>query len=383
MRIGIITHPLRYNFGGLLQAYALQEILRRIGHQPITLDPKPMSGVGFMEWLFNLPKKIAIKYILGYRSIVLLKDVRYKSHLANIMQYQQSFIDKYINKKEVADYDQLSEDDFDMLIVGSDQVWRPAYSKDLSRVFLGFAEHWNVGRISYAASFGSEEWEYSKEMEAYCKRLIQKFNAISVREKVGIELCKKHFGVDATHVLDPTMLLAKEDYVAIVNNTDTKVCSGKMLVYLLDENPDNLSWISRMSEILNMSLFRVNGKPETSPTAKGRIQPSVEQWLRGFVEAKFVLTDSFHACVFSIIFNKPFLVWVNETRGRARIESLLSMFNLQDKLCDKCSSTNINSLFNYNWTVVNERLNAERANSLLFLKDALNKKSCKHSIQSL
>lgn len=101
----------------------------------------------------------------------------------------------------------------DAYVVGSDQVWRPAFNLGprLGNMFLDFAGD-DVKKISYAASFGCKEWEYTEEQERMCGKLAKRFDAISVREASGVDLCKEHFGVDATLVLDPTLLLNKEDY---------------------------------------------------------------------------------------------------------------------------------------------------------------------------
>ena len=88
------------------------------------------------------------------------------------------------------DFNALNPNDFDAFIVGSDQVWRRLYMPDIYREYLSFAEGWNVRRISYAASFGTEEWEYSPLETTECRRLLQKFDAVSVREASGVSLCK-------------------------------------------------------------------------------------------------------------------------------------------------------------------------------------------------
>ena len=106
------------------------------------------------------------------------------------------------------DFNALNPNDFDAFIVGSDQVWRRLYMPDIYREYLSFAEGWNVRRISYAASFGTEEWEYSPLETTECRRLLQKFDAVSVREASGVSLCKKHFGVEAVHVVTITALPA-------------------------------------------------------------------------------------------------------------------------------------------------------------------------------
>lgn len=112
----------------------------------------------------------------------------------------------------------------DAIIVGSDQVWRPDYSSCQPNYFLDFLpKDSKIRRISNAASFGGDNWDWSTELTARCAKLLQLFDAVSVREASGVRLCKEHFNVGAVNVLDPTMLLDPEDYIAIIG----KPKSGK------------------------------------------------------------------------------------------------------------------------------------------------------------
>ena len=238
-----------------------------------------------------------------------------------IQQNTDKFIHKYIKRRFVDDFSEIKETDFDVIVVGSDQVWRPKYFKDsIEHAYLDFTKDWNIKRIAYAASFGTDEWEYTPEQTKRCGELLKHFNGISVRE----DLCRTHFGVEAQQVLDPTMLLTKEDYIQLFENTDTPKSKGTLLNYILDETPEKLALIDQIAQEKNLVLFRVNSKVENKKAPlQERIQPSVEQWLRGFYDAEFIVTDSFHACVFSILFNIG-----NANRGMSRFTSLLSMFGL-------------------------------------------------------
>ena len=211
MKIGILTHPLRFNYGGLLQNYALQTVLRRLGHEPLTLDVPHVMKVNKTTFLKDVLKRLYYRYIL-HLQVYIFKEWRYNRLYPIMMQNLQPFIDTHIKKIEVNDFNALNPNDFDAFIVGSDQVWRRLYMPDIYREYLSFAEGWNVRRISYAASFGTEEWEYSPLETTECRRLLQKFDAVSVREASGVSLCKKHFGVEAVHVVDPTLLLDRDDY---------------------------------------------------------------------------------------------------------------------------------------------------------------------------
>ena len=371
MRIGILTHPLRLNYGGLLQNYALQIILKRLGHTPITLDIPFKIEVNRKTFLLDVIKRIYRRYIL-HLPVYIFEEWRYNRLYPVMMQNLQPFIDKYIDKIEIKDFNKLQNEDFDVLLVGSDQVWRRKYMPDIYKEYLKFAETWNVKRISYAASFGTEEWEYSNEETIECKRLLQKFNAVSVREKSGVALCNSYFGIKAMWVLDPTMLLKREDYIALFKETSFKIDKGGLLTYFLDERPENAILTNIISKEKNLQPFCVNSKYEKldSYPITECVQLSMEFWLRGYYNAEFIITDSFHACVFSILFNKPFVVFGNVKRGLSRFNSLLDMCGLQNRII-----TNIESYYQLSskidWKKVNIIIEQERVKSLSFLEHAL------------
>ncbi len=328
MRIGILTLPLHTNYGGILQAYALQTVLERMGHEVVVIDT---PNVRPTPSLFTLGKRI-IKRLLGYR-VGVFSERKHNRTYPIISQHTQPFIDKYIHRKVVHSPEELQESNFDVIVVGSDQVWRPKYYGKIENAYLDFAKCWNIKRIAYAASFGTDDWEYSLEQTKECGELLKKFDAVSVREASGVGLCKEHFGVESLHVLDPTMLLEKEDYIHLIEAAATPKSKGTLLNYILDETPEKRALIEQIAKEKNLTPFRVNSRVEdrTAPLEE-RIQPPVEEWLRGFYDAEFVVTDSFHACVFSILFGKPFVVVGNKERGMARFDSLLKMFGLEDRL---------------------------------------------------
>lgn len=233
-------------------------------------------------------------------------------------------------------------------------------------LFFDFAEKWKVKRIAYAASFGTDNWEYSSNQTMECGRLLRLFDAVSVREVSGVELCKKHWNVDAVHVLDPTMLFNAEDYIRLFEAAKTPKSPGTLLNYILDETPEKDKIIQHIAKEKALQPFRVNSKVENFEAAlQDRIQPSVEKWLRGFFDAEFVVTDSFHACVFSILFKKEFVVLGNSKRGMARFESLLSMFGLDDRLIT--SVEKLNDLEIIDFVEVDDKLNELRKKAIMFL----------------
>ena len=239
MKIGIITQPLHNNYGGLLQNYALQQVLKRMGHEPITLR----SGTALLSYSkWNYLAHFSLWYVkyyiykyLGYKidRPITQKQYSYDSAGMNAFVTRNIICTRPLLKHQS---EELLELNIDALIVGSDQVWRPSYNTDIMYFqFLGFAKGLDLIRISYAASFGTNKWEFTKRETLEAGRLLQKFDAVSVREESAVTMCKEHFGVDATWVLDPTMLLNIDDYLSLCKDV-APVVDKYIFAYILDED---------------------------------------------------------------------------------------------------------------------------------------------------
>lgn len=367
MRIGILTLPLHTNYGGIIQAYALQTVLERMGHEVCLIEKTPYLHIPTWKAPLVYGKRV-LKNMIGRPCPIFYehqanRKIRYENPI--IRQNTDKFINKYIKRRIVNDFSEIKEKDFDAIVVGSDQIWRPKYFHQIEHAYLDFTKGWDIKRIAYAASFGTDTWEYSTEQERRCAALIKKFNAVSVREDSAVGLCKEHFGVDAIQLLDPTMLLSPNDYIKLFETAAIDRSQGTLLCYLLDDSKEKSGIVDKVANAKGLVPFRVNSKVEDKTASiSERIQPSVEQWLRGFYDAEYVVTDSFHACVFSILFNKPFIVVGNASRGLSRFISLMRLFGLEDRLLlkdvEQCT-------VDIDWNRLDLILKKERGGALGFL----------------
>lgn len=369
MKIAILTLPLHTNYGGILQCYALQTVLQRMGHEVCVIEKKiKPARLPLYLMPFCYGKRI-LKNLIGHRCYI-LSEQRYNSIQRVIRQHTDRFINQYIDLKRYNSFSNIRRDKYDVIIVGSDQIWRPKYF-DVNKIedaYLKFAENWNIKRVSYAASFGTDEWEYTPQQTSECARLLKKFDAVSVRENSAIFSCKQHLGVDAQQTLDPTLLLEKEDYIKLFELINTPKSKGNLLCYFLDETEEKKIFVQRFAEEKGLITFNVTAKlyDENAPLDE-RIQPPLEQWLRGFYDADFIVTDSFHACVFSIIFRKQFIAIGNKERGLSRFQSLFALFSLQDRLIFSSDAYKGNiSLIDYDQ--IQDQLHIFRDQSMSFLK---------------
>lgn len=369
MKIGILTLPLHTNYGGILQCYALQTILERLGNEVQVLARPRYGRSYYIIYPLAVCKRLLKRFVLGKKVDIL------KAPYQIIRQYTDRFIHRYIHQYTQRKWTAKIASHFDAIVVGSDQVWRPLYyqlyNRPIEEAFLSFLGDADIKRVAYAASFGVDHCEYTEEQRELCSSLLKKFDAISVRESSGVQLCQEYFDTKAVQALDPTLLLSADDYRALIKKDKTQPSKGNLLVYMLDQTKEKEALVDRIAQAKGLTPFWMNSDidDETLPL-KQRIKMPVEQWLRSFDDAKFVLTDSFHGCVFSIIFRKQFLAMGNKERGLSRFQSLLTLFSLQDRLFlspDEYKS-NLSSI---DYDQVQARLQSLQAQSFSFLKTNL------------
>ncbi|MGN8711196.1 polysaccharide pyruvyl transferase family protein [Hallella faecis] len=377
MRIGILTLPLHTNYGGILQAYALQTVLERMGHEVVIFDC-PLRKFKLPIWKKPLcySKRIIKRYILQNKSTLINKEKIDFEKERYFRKNTQTFINAHIHRNAVRKLEDIKEDDIDAIVVGSDQIWRMLYFKSMwftkraANAFLAFTAGWNIKRIAYAASFGNNNPEISEGEIEDCRKAISLFNAVSVREKSGVKICKELFGINAQWVLDPTMLLSSADYTKLIDGKIGKsTTTGALMSYVLDENSDVSELRATIAKEKNLRInitnVAVNGIEQNNLIA----QPPVENWLHSFLDADFVINDSFHACVFSILFHKQFIVFGNKERGMERFTSLLGMFGLEDRLVT--SSSEYKPQPDIDYTKVDKILKEKRQEAMSFLESSL------------
>lgn len=373
MKIAIISLPLLYNYGGYLQCYALMETLRQLGHKVYYLQ-RENGKQSTPKRIINILKSICEH--VGFGSIVYIFEQQTNSGLFYKTKYFREFTRKYIktispvlrSTKSVQAY--CKKHNIQAYITGSDQIWRGSYSRSVNDAFLGFAPK-NAIKIAYAPSFGSDIWEFTKEQTDFIENQLNTFKAISVREKDGIKLLEKNIKLNITPivVLDPTLLLPKEHYLNIAKQVPYR---KGVLTYILNNNEKKAHIISEFCKKRNLQSYSVINPKTNSNTIKGAQGYPIEDWIAGFRDTNFVMTDSFHATVFSLIFNKPFWVFENETRGNSRLKNILKLFECDDRFISAQEDlNNIDWERPINWNRINHIKDLLTKKSLDFLKDAL------------
>jgi len=371
MKFGILTQPLCNNYGGLLQAWALQRTLHSLGHDAVIINRKAIrqQDLGFLHRI-ACKAKVELYIRTGRmkrRPQISTSQYNYihKNLIPFIHHRYLGISPDLFTEKQLLTF--VNHEKFDGFIVGSDQVWRPEYSPELKDYFLAFAKDMpNIKRIAYAASFGIDSWSFNKKQTAMAFALAPKFDLITVRESSGIDLVAHHLKCHSQLVLDPTMLLDESNYRNLIEKPTIPLyeSDGELFCYVLDQSPILEHTINSCAKSLNYRPFRCNAtrKVETYDDLKHLdecIFPAVEQWIKSFLDSQMVVTDSFHGTVFSLIFNKPFWVVVNKNRGTTRFSSLLKLFGLEHRIIT--NSSNINWNQHIDWNKVNS-IRLEQAN---------------------
>jgi hypothetical protein len=352
LKIGILTFHWATNHGGILQAYALQKYLS------IAI---PDSDVIIIDYWPAIYQK-SIKRAIHSRHISAIannfKDIKKEKILAPFRERMKKTY-RYYSQKQLQDF----PPQVDVLISGSDQVWNEFYTMKgeggvTTAYFLPFQP--NAKRISYAASFGLVTLK--PEMEEIIKPCLEKFDAISVREATGVELCKTYLGVNAQHVLDPTILAGAEAYKPLLKEKTEE--QDYLFAYILDITPEKQTYVERMAKSKGLNLI-IRGADKNATL-------SVEDWLSMIANSSMVITDSFHGTVFSILFHREFYSIVNVERGGTRFASLLKPLGLDYRKGDVSQLQSLESS-SIDWKQVDHILDKQRQYSMHFLTNALKK----------
>ena len=376
MKVAVVTLPLHTNYGGLLQAFALKKCLNDMGHEVTVLDLEDkMPGPSLLKAPFVYGRRALTRMLKGPAAPEVFRESRFRKELPVVGVNTQRFVDKYISPRVLSSFAQVGACEYDAFVVGSDQVWRPRYFPRVENAFLAFAKGWDVKRVAYAASFGTDDLEYDTEKLKECSDLLSAFDAVSVREESGVKMCSEWFDRDdSVHVLDPVMLLDVQEYISMASFAESHPAKGKMVTYILDGSAHKQSVVDFMSRVGGFDVHDISVNPyDRSVPVEDRVVPALEQWIAGFADADFVVTDSFHGCVLSILLHKRFVVVGNSSRGLARLQSLTEMLGLDQRLVQGIDPEDDGEFFlsEPDWAQVDAVLKTRREECIGFLNNNL------------
>ena len=343
-KVAIVTLVSK-NYGNRLQNFALQETLVKLGHHVYTIPAYPYH---FFRHSIKYVSKIIINYFLN----------RYPDIVWDEFDQQIKWSSTIVSSKNIADK-------FDYFVAGSDQIWNPIFSITSDRELLTFAPP--EKRIAYSASIGLNTFpdEYAEHYAEEWK----KFKSISVRESQASEIIYNLTHILSPVVLDPTLLLDKNDWVRRLK-PDSQF-KKYFVKYFLGRQTNSVE------QFIENRVKQENANCIDITNSDGSLKPGIGpyEFLSLLYHSEGVFTDSFHGTVFSIIFEKPFLVFRRPTEKgygdmNSRIDSLMNMLNIQSHFVE--SETIIHDFdMNFDITTVNSILNTKRDESINYLINAM------------
>lgn len=376
-KVGILTLNGYFNYGNRLQNYALQEFIKMNGYECETIINKTWINKHHLQGLNKKQNKI--KTLLHKKPSELIDMLKYKINIQKINDVYiersrifKEFSLKYINETNLSIKSGYIISDigkrYKYLVAGSDQVWNP-FDPMVSEVnFLTFVP--NYKRISYAPSFGVYDIP-NEEKENYKKWLLG-MNYISVREDAGAKIVKDLVGREVPVLVDPTMILTRENWLSIAQKSKSKPDKKYLLTYILGGN----------NRIYRRDIKKIAKKYNLEIINLGDIK-YIEHYITGpseFIDyindASVLFTDSFHGCVFSMLLDTPFIVcnrvgYDTKTSMESRIDTFLDKFKLQERRYSNIDNIDI---FKYDYKEANKLLEIERKKAWNYLSNAFNNK---------
>lgn len=372
MKISLLSFQFTTNYGAALQMYALKTYLNKQGHDVEVVD---YINEYMLEENHRFPLKYAVKYLRNpKKSLHFALKIAYNVSGINVRRkmFNRFTNDEFKLSKKYRSLDEIKYNPpiSDVYIVGSDQVWNPKITGGLDDVY--FLDFTPIGkkRISYAASFGSLSNILGLEHEII--RKIDNFDYVSIREFTSTEHLKKYEkSIEIKTVLDPTFLLNKCDYIHLTQNMN-KPKKKYIFVYMLEENPEFIKIVDKVSDFLGFGVIYNKRKKIFKNHIGNFTNAGPAEFINLINSAEFVVTNSFHGNVFSIILEKKFIV-VPHTKNGDRTKDLSKILGFSNRVVesvDQISNDFVNDKIDFK--NINQNINEYRTSSIEFLLEALN-----------
>lgn len=355
--VGLVGWWFASNYGSSLTYYALGTVLEKMGKQVLLVPVTKANGT---------PWDSGCKWSID-------------------------FLSKYFHIGRQRSFDKMSEFNrfCDSFMLGSDQMWNGSTVNLVGySFFLDFADK-NKKKIAFSTSFGQSDFCASDEVCETASDYLKRFEAISVREKSGVDVCKRRFGVDATHIMDPIFLCSSEEYDIIAKDVQDPVPENYLLCYVLDPTPEMEQLANSIAKRENLEIITIFGLKEYDRAIKqwhtGTILPGIDaaRFIYYIKHCSYLLTDSHHGTCLGIIYQKPYVAISNAARGAARFETVGQVLGLESRVFQNASDAE-KSLSIYDpipYDAVMKRMQAENKRAIEWLMDALDSPE-KHNIET-
>ncbi|MFP3515255.1 polysaccharide pyruvyl transferase family protein [Pseudomonas sp. SIMBA_077] len=363
MKIGLITIHNSCNYGAVLQTFATQETLKKYGRVEIINYQNIHTDKTTKLVRFGFKPKDTLR--LGKDLLKILPKIR-------ILNKFKSFFSNHYKLSGVPTQNlRALEKKYDVFVCGSDQIWNPKIISENGTIDTNyFLEFVSTGKkISYASSMGSHSYT-KKEQETICSYL-KTFHRVSVRESDSADYLRKVLARPVDHVLDPTLLLNKEEWCKSLNIKKDDSKKPYILVYVLLKNKVLTETVKAVAEKLGLNVIAIDQNPFTTMHCTTHINDAgPSQFIELYSNAAFVVTNSFHGCAFSINFNIPFLITPPPT-GLNRIMSLLKAVGAESRAINSKEEAIKIIDQGLDFNSINSKLNVLRSESKRYISEAL------------
>ena len=373
MKIAKLTWLYNGNYGSVLQAFALQKFLENEGYNVIDLNYKPSISTKLINWVTsrNSFSLFFDKYKGLKNKSSFTDDTLIRARAENFKRFKEENIKLTKLCKNPRELKKVAED-YDVFICGSDQIWSP---KLMNPIFYFSFLNENKIKISYAPSFGVTDTTVEKKKKI--GKLLEKFDYISIRENQGQELIKEITGKDVPVQVDPTMLLDKDEWEKY-SGTEKIIEKDYVFCYLLTPNKEYIENVRKFAKEKNLEVVIV--PTEKGPFNTGFIEhyeAGPKEWLNLLKNSSYVFTDSFHGCIFSVIFQKNVFLYKrfsdnSKKSENSRIYTLTKWLEIEERLIDNTNMEKIFDLKNVDYEKVAKNLRNKSQESSKWLLDVIN-----------
>lgn len=390
MKVGIVTYVKADNYGAELQAYAMQYVLNKFGYDAEVIDLEKKTK-DLSKSPRNIVRSIVNRFKLyglvrGFQSVYKLINTKIRLKLsqkqnASLAEKKHrifiDFFDAHIkHSQRYYTYDDMysAKFEYNAFVAGSDQIWNYMHTDHLDVFFLMFVQNPQIKKVSYAASLSVPHIPSS--LVSKYKQYINHLDSISVRELKGQEILQQLTAKKVECVLDPTLLISKEEWVKNVANPNYIEDNRYVVIYTLSGSTYIYNLAKKIAKELNAEVVNIKDgylRVKGDDGIKHLYDVGPREFISLFSKAVYVITDSFHGTAFSINFNIPFTTLVNPVSNmNSRVMSILTITNLKGRIIyDDGQKREPNSL-KVDFSPVNDIIGKWRMKSVNFLKSSLN-----------
>ena len=361
MKIGLLTFHAAHNYGAVLQAYATQEKIKEMGFDIEVIDYSPSYLIKQKLFPLTSNASLLVNVKILFEGFVTFpwkfkrkhnfqKFIKQQLHLSNTSYKNHPFSENM---------------DYDLFVMGSDQIWNCKLTKGFDAVYLGnFKIKPTAKKISYAASMSHYGLTHQEEREF--SKMLSNFDDISVREEELHQYLKKKYNKESTVVLDPTFLIDAKKWSSMA--VKPKTAKKYVLVYSIDLRNDALRMANGLAREIGAEVIELSMSVDKNVLKNKYQTASPEEYVGLFEQAEFVITSSFHGTAFSVIFNKPFFSIAHGSDKDSRQKTIMNNLGVIDRFVSKNATPSFKTL---DYTVPNQKLKELREKSVQFLKDNL------------